>query len=257
MSTNSYKIIKPSSPMYKNPQNKTIINECLFGEEIKILKKNNNWLLSQLLYDNYIGWINSNDVGYLPKENYKVSKIRTFIKKSPDIKAPEIHYLPFEAKIFVEEIINDWVKIRLSDFHPQHFGYVFKSDTKKIDSYKKDWVKVSETMINTPYRWGGRDTKGIDCSALLQLALQSSGVKIPRDTIDQEKISIFKDIQKEMINRGTIVFWKSHVGIMLDKKNIIHANAYHMSTKVELLEEVNKRINKEDLISFKCLEILS
>ena len=30
-------------------------------------------------------------------------------------------------------------------------------------------------LINTPYKWGGRDTIGIDCSALLQLSYENYG----------------------------------------------------------------------------------
>lgn len=248
-------IIKPSSPMYSSPKNKTLISECLFGEKIKITEKKQNWLLCELLCDNYIGWINTDDVGYLPEENYKISKIRTFIKVLPNFNAPEIHYLPFESKVFVEEIIDDWAKICLSETHKQRFGYIFKKDINPINFYNKDWVKTAESMINIPYRWGGRDTIGIDCSALLQLALSSTGVMIPRDTLEQEKHNVFKKIKKKEIDRGTIVFWNGHVGIMIDNYNIIHANAFHMSTKVEPLFEVNKRVIKNNWISFNKLLI--
>lgn len=248
------KIIKPSSSMYSSPKDKTLINECLFGEEVKVIQRKEKWLLCRLLNDNYLGWIHCDDIGDLPKENYKVSTIRTHIKALPDVKAPEIHYLSFESKVFIEEICDNWAKIILSQSHEQKFGYVFKNDIKPINLYNKDWVKTAESMINTPYRWGGRDTRGIDCSALLQLTLSSSGRMIPRDTKDQEKFKIFKQVKEKEISRGTIVFWDGHVGIMTDNNNIIHANAFHMSTKIEPLNEVNKRINTKS-ISFKNIII--
>ena len=248
------KIIRASSSMYSSPKDKTLSNECLFGEEVKVIQREKKWLLCRLSSDNYLGWIHFDDIGDLPKENYKVSTIRTYIKALPDVKAPEIHYLSFESKIFVEEITDNWAKITLSQSHKQKFGYVFKNDIKPIDLYNENWVKTAESMINTPYRWGGRDTTGIDCSALLQLSLRSSGRMIPRDTNEQEKYKIFEEVEEKEIDRGTIVFWKGHVGIMTDNNNIIHANAFHMSTKIEPLNEVNKRINGKP-VSFKNIMI--
>ena len=36
-------------------------------------------------------------------------------------------------------------------------------------------------------------------------------------------------------------FWKGHVGIMINKENMIHANAHNMKVNVEKLKEVDKR----------------
>ena len=89
---------------------------------------------------------------------------------------------------------------------------------------------------------------GIDCSALLQLSYESFGEIIPRNTSDQVDInkSIVKDINQ--LDRGYVVFWDGHVGIMTDKSNCIHANAYHMKTTIEPLKQIMKRMKKENKI---------
>ena len=40
-------------------------------------------------------------------------------------------------------------------------------------------------------------------------------------------------INSKNITKGDIVFWEGHVGIMIDKINCIHANAYHMKVTIE------------------------
>ena len=83
-------------------------------------------------------------------------------------------------------------------------------------------------MIGTPYVWGGRNSIGLDCSALLQLSYQTYGENIPRNSIDQSLLNKKKLSKIKTIKSGFVVFWKGHVGIMTDKKNCIHANAFHM-----------------------------
>ena len=58
----------------------------------------------------------------------------------------------------------------------------------KLDHKVKDWVEVAQLLEGTPYKWGGRDTIGIDCSALLQLSYQTYGENIPRNTSQQVKL---------------------------------------------------------------------
>ncbi|HEY5072778.1 MAG TPA: hypothetical protein VII63_12200 [Caulobacteraceae bacterium] len=42
--------------------------------------------------------------------------------------------------------------------------------------------------------------------------------------------------------RGNLVFWQSHVGMMLGGARLAHANAYHRSVEVEPLARAVKRI---------------
>ena len=57
---------------------------------------------------------------------------------------------------------------------------------------------MAQLLENTPYRWGGRDTIGIDCSALLQLSYQTYGEILPRNSSQQIKLKkkIVQDISE-------------------------------------------------------------
>ena len=86
--------------------------------------------------------------------------------------------------------------------------------------------------------WGGRSGMGIDCSGLVQAAFARASIKVPRDSKDQEK-AIGKPVDKP--HRGDIVFFKGHVGLMLDEEILLHANAFHMKTVAEPLRHVVAR----------------
>ena len=109
-----------------------------------------------------------------------------------------------------------------------------------------DWVAAAESLIGTPYRWGGRDSVGIDCSALVQLALAAGGMAVPRNSGDQEK-GIGKTVARGKLKRGDLVFWKGHVGIMVDAKTLLHANMHHAMTATEPLASAIERLEADGL----------
>ena len=51
-----------------------------------------------------------------------------------------------------------------------------------------------------------------------------------------------RDVAPDQLDRGDLVFWRGHVGMMLDTARIIHANASHMAVAIEPLTEATLRI---------------
>ena len=79
----------------------------------------------------------------------------------------------------------------------------------KINHKVNDWVKVAEQFLNVPYKWGGRDSMGIDCSALIQLSLETFGINFPRDTALQilenyEKITL-NNVKEDQLFFGKVM----------------------------------------------------
>jgi len=79
---------------------------------------------------------------------------------------------------------------------------------------------------------------GIDCSALIQIFFLYNNKFFPRDTKDQIKYS--KTKIKNKFKKGDIIFWKGHVAICINSKELIHA--YGPRKKV-LIMPIKKTIN--------------
>jgi hypothetical protein len=81
----------------------------------------------------------------------------------------------------------------------------------------------------TPYRFGGANKQGIDCSALIQkIYLSSFNLKLPRTTARQSRQGY--PIQKSKLKVGDLVFFKTsltenHVGIFVGDGQFLHASS--------------------------------
>ena len=156
-----------------------------------------------------------------------------------------MNYLPLGSQLPIKKTEDEWFEVDLPKNKIfQNTAFIPKKHLVPIDHIKNDWVSTAEKLIGTPYVWGGRDSIGIDCSALLQLSFQTFGENIPRNTNLQIKLDKEKIEDRNNLKRGFVVFWDRHVGIMVDQYNCIHANAFHMETIIEPLEKVEIRIGK-------------
>ena len=255
MKSNIFQIIKPSSQLRINKNFFSIVTECLFGEHFEVIKSQEKWSYGISLEDKYEGWLLNNDLGISFKSTHVISSIRTFVLSKPDIKSLVISFLPIRSRVAVLSIKNDWAKIRVFGNKLFKDGYVLSSHILDKLIIKKNWVKFAEMFVEIPYRWGGRNSIGVDCSALVQLSKGFAGERLPRDSNQQfeyfdksRNYTIYNDIYSQSISRGNIIYWEGHIAIIVDKKNIVHANAFHGKVVIENIQKAINRIGKKYFI---------
>jgi len=237
-----FQVIVPSTFLKKSFEKKfPIDNEVLFGEKVRVINEFKSWYFCETLIDKYKGWVTKKDLSAnIMETTYRVIKLRSHIYKSPNEKSHIFNYLPLGSKIMVIDHDRFWAKISFEHKKKTLIGYIpFKHIVKKNHKVN-DWVNIAEQFLNVPYRWGGRDSIGVDCSALIQLSLETYGINFPRDT-ELQILENYKKIEINNLHRGAIVFWDGHVGVMTDKKNFLHSNAFHMQTIIEPFKDVCKR----------------
>ena len=103
-----------------------------------------------------------------------------------------------------------------------------------------DPATVAQLHFGVPYLWGGNSTFGIDCSGLIAASLSACGQKCPADS-DMQRNGLGADLSGPM-QRGDLIFWQGHVGMMVDAETMIHANAHHMATVYEPIDKAILRI---------------
>lgn len=214
--------------------------ECLFGETVDVFEESSDWVYCKLKTDNYCGWVKKKSLGKLKKSTHRVILNRTFVYVEKNPKSICLFYLPMGAQLAIEDIKSGWAEVNLHN-NKIKTGYIPSKHIVELNHRVKDWVSIAELFDETPYKWGGRNSIGIDCSALLQLSYQTYGENIPRNTSEQVKLNKRYVENINQLQRGCVVFWEGHVAIMVDNKNCIHANAFHMKTKIETLYQIMNR----------------
>ena len=228
---NNFYFIGSISNIYRKPSKfSEVTSQIIYGEKFKILSRNKEWLKIKALFDNYVGYIRNRQ--YVDKIilNYKVSNLKAKIFKKPNLGTK--NWLTFGSKLSAIDENNSYIKI-------QKNKWIKKKDIKKIDHKEKDFVKIFKKFLKVKYVWGGKTYNGIDCSALLQIFYYYNNLFYPRDTKDQIKYSKRK-LKKKEYRKGDIIFWKGHVAVCLNSKELIHA--YGPKKKV-IIMPIIKTIN--------------
>jgi cell wall-associated NlpC family hydrolase len=211
--------------------------EALHGEAVTVYDEVEGWAWGQLSRDDYVGWLPANALGPDRSPTHRVSALRTFVYPGPSIKAPPLMALSFGAEIAVEAGEASFARLAGGA------GFVFAPHAVPLETVEGDAVAVAERFVGVPYLWGGRSSLGIDCSGLVQTALQAAGLACPRDSDMQEK-ALGRPLESGLpaIARGDLLFWPGHVAMARDGGTMVHATAHAMSVVVEPIAEAVARI---------------
>lgn len=94
-------------------------------------------------------------------------------------------------------------------------------------------ISKANTYLGTPYRYGGINENGLDCSGLTTLAYRTIGVELPRSSKDQSGYG--EPIPRKELRPGDLIFFSAknngkvdHVGMVTKVKGeevtFIHAS---------------------------------
>lgn len=101
-----------------------------------------------------------------------------------------------------------------------------------LEAAQKRFLQVIESLLHTPYLWGGDDPTGFDCSGLVVEGLKSAGLIGLREDFSAEGLWQHFRSGNESITPGVgfLAFWfeprgiANHVAVCLDQYHCITAD---------------------------------
>lgn len=233
-------VCRPLVPLRAAPDfRRAFVSELLHGERVTVYDTRDGWAWVQAERDRYVGYLPADSLSSdIVVPTHRVGALAAIVHPAQDIKTPPLMILPMGAEVTVVETGDTFH--RLSDG-----GFLAARHLTAIDRYARDYVDVAERFLGAPYLWGGKSHRGIDCSGLVQVSLEAAGLGAPRDSdmqCSEVGLPVAATADLEGLERGDLVFWKGHVGIMIDGLLLLHANAHHMAVAMETLPEAVARI---------------
>jgi cell wall-associated NlpC family hydrolase len=238
------RIVAPVADMLDEPRPDAGLNtQLLRGDDVTVFEEAEGWAWVQAGRDGYVGYVSGGFLGPRAGEpTHIVSAPRSFLYPGPDLRFPRLGELSLGSLVTVK----DFAETRGTRYALLSTGEAMISGhLRPAGEFSEDYVAVAETLLMTPYLWGGSSALGIDCSGLVQLAMRMAGRNVLRDT-DMQAATIGEPIVSgegySGLRRGDLVFWKGHVAIMTDERTMIHANGHTMLVSREGLTEAIDRI---------------
>ncbi len=237
-------VITPTADILGEPTEPTIISnkdsQLLYGEEFMVEEAHGAYVYGHSVLDGYKGYVGRDQLVQDASASNVIVKVRsTHIYPEPNFKSRPTISLSFLSRLTsLDKTDGDFTQLEDGD-------WIFTDHITPIKDFKMpdDLAQTATLYLGTPYLYGGRSFFGIDCSALVQQCVSSLGHPCPpRDARDQEG-KIGTTIKKENIKRNDIVYFKDHVGIMMDEDYVLNATARHMATVIEKLSDIEKAYN--------------
>lgn len=215
-------------------------SQALYGERVAIFEDREGWAWGQLEHDGYVGYLSGGALSAdLTEPTHAVAVLSTYLYAAPGIKTQPAVAVYLNSKLSVSDTDGDFA--RLADGR-----FVWARHLRLLGDETGDPASVAEQFQHVPYLWGGKSQAGVDCSGLVQLSYHATGRDCPRDS-DMIEAAIGEPLlinDPAGLERGDLVFWKGHIGMMLDAEHLVHANGHHMSTVIEPLRDAVSRIGK-------------
>lgn len=234
-------VVAATAPVHAAPDPASeCTSELLYGESFIVYDVADGWAWGQGRLDDYVGYVAIDHLaaGEIAA-NCVVSALSTHVYPAPDLKQPPRTWLPLGARLAVDGRRGGFA--RLIDG-----GFVYDRHLRPIDQPLSDFVATAARYGGTPYLWGGRSPLGVDCSGLVQIALQQAAIACPRDS-DMMAASLGEALAVETdpraLRRGDVLFVPRHVVFVVAPGRVLHANAHHMAVVEEPITDFLGRLS--------------
>ena len=223
-----------------------MVSQVLFGEIYSVLEQKDDWMLIELDFDSYQGWIDRKlfcrvSENFLDK--YRIEKaVYTTAWYQQTGSKHQFITTGFGSRL----PLWDGLTFNLNGDEFFVRGVVHREDTEmNLD----ELLSIAVSLTGVPYLWGGRSVFGIDCSGFVQSIFKFKSIRLPRDASQQvHNISpkSFAEASKADLcffsnDRGDI----THVGIILEEGKVIHASG---KVRIDSIDE--KGIYNKDLSEY-------
>lgn len=199
--------------------------QLLFGADLVVIDRQGAHVFVQSVADGYCGWVAADCLAAPQLATHRVIAPATHVYREASIKRGEAMRLSLGARVAVLAQEGGFART------PE--GFIPLQHLRALDDPPADPVTLAESLLGTPYLWGGNSRDGIDCSGLVQVAFHACNRACAADSdLQRAEFGAFLPPGTPLLRRD-LFFWRGHVAIAVSPERLIHANGHTMSVAYE------------------------
>lgn len=209
-------------------------SQLLYGEKFFVEESHGAHVLGYRVSDHHKGYVERDQLmSDQPSANASVIVPSTHLYPDPDFHTrPEYPLYFLSALTLTDKEENGFIQTHSGE-------WIFKSHTSLVSDFMpKEISQIAALYLHCPYMAGGRTVNGIGAYGLFQNALHAIEKYCPAKNSDKTVDDFEQAIALSEQTSNDIVFFKNHVGIMMDEDYVISANPLHMLVTIEPLQEL-------------------
>jgi hypothetical protein len=214
---------------YAEPEEREVVTDCLLGEPLFLLRAEKEHVLVHG-GDGYLGWVAAADVQQVDEAAFAdyLAGPRICVRSDQEIDGVLV---PAGSRLQLVRSSGDTVIGAL----PTGDKVTLAADAVDLRDSPADKIDVvcssAKELLGTEYLWGGKTSKGVDCSGLVQVSFAGAGVVVPRDANQQFHVGQLTGTRwsRAAMRRGDTLYFInpqgriSHTGLYLGDNQFIHA----------------------------------
>lgn len=224
-----------------------IVDQATMGSEVRVLKIEHRYWVYCQLDDEYLGWmtISSLKIGdqnfitqWRAQDKLVVTANYGQVWEQPSTKSLRSVSDVVKGNLLIKrKMKRKWSTVELPD---GRVGYIQSNLVAKEQDFKNslqfksndDFLSKAYPFLGLPYLWGGRSTKGFDCSGFTQTVFKLNGISLPRDANMQVKTGTEITLNDSLTNLkpGDLLFFGRdidhifHVGIYIGNDQFMQSD---------------------------------
>ncbi len=215
---------------YEEPGAGLVATDGFLGEPVLLLREQDGNLLVHC-GDGYLGWAHGEDVHRVDAADFNAYLDSPAVDVHTDCQAKSGMLVPAGARLKLVGSDDEAVIAQTPTGEELSLPAVSCETWQPPTAAIEAIIANARKLLGTEYVWGGKTSKGIDCSGLVQVSYARAGFSLPRDASQQFQVGQLTGTRwwTAGMRRGDTMYFVdpqghiSHTGIYLGDNEYIHA----------------------------------